>query len=121
MPVERGDNPESRQPQPAYYQAARFERERLAKKAYFRAQEIIFHAPKVDLSAYRFLLNHISHVVVIGEPPPTELDRRLRKILATGQPTSLPSDILQLLVERRAQAAQHGEWVERHYRPGQPL
>lgn len=118
---EQSDRPESPKPLP-YYQAARFGRERLAKRAYFRAQESVFRAREdVDLSVYRFLLEHVSHVVVIGETPPAELDRRLRKILAAGESTSLPEDILHLLLQRRADASQHGPWVEGHYRPGQPF
>ena len=81
----------------------------------------MFNAPDCDLSTYRFVLQGVSHVTVLGEPPPEELDRRIRKILSAREPTSVPVDVLKLLQERRAQATQEGRWVERHYRPGQPL
>jgi hypothetical protein len=94
----------------------------LAKRAYFRTQETVLRAKgRCELSTYRFLLEGISHVAVVGETPPEELDRRLRKILAAGGPTPLPAEILQLLLDRRVQASQQGEWVERHYRPGKEL
>ncbi len=42
--------------------------------AYFAAQEAIFaDVGDVDLSAYRFQLNRVYHVAVLGDPPPTAL------------------------------------------------
>lgn len=116
-----GPEPKEREPVP-YYRAATFERELHAKQAYFRCQETVFQAQdQCDLSTYRLLLNQVSHVVVLGEPPPEALDHQLQRILSAGTPTSLPEDVRQILQERRAQAAQEGPWVERHFRPGQPL
>lgn len=120
MSTERGE-PDSSSDPSLYYQAAKFDRERQAKRAYFRCQETVFQAQECDLSVYRFLLDRISHVAVIGQTPPEEIDRRLRKLLAAGEPTSLPADIIQLLFARRIQAAQQGSWVEGHYRPGRPM
>ncbi len=103
-----------------YALAARFLTERTAHRAYFRAQEAVFAAP-CDLSVYRFLLDHVSHVAVIGVTPPEELDQRLRRILRAGELTALPEGILLALWERRLQANREGAWVERHWRPGQPI
>jgi hypothetical protein len=104
-----------------YLQAARFRSERQAERAYFRAQEALYRAPECDLSTYRFLLERISHVAVLGAPPPEELDRTIRKILAAGEPTPLPDEVLTLLLQRRAEQIRLGPSIERHHRPGQPL
>lgn len=116
MPSEQRESA-PRAPGP-YYRASRFRNERLAKRAYFRGQETVFSAQGCELSVYRFLLNGISHVAVLGDQPPTDLDQKLRGILGAGEPTTLPEDILDQLFERRAQASEQGEWVERHFRPG---
>lgn len=126
---ERGEGPRHPEhpPQPEqepapYYRAARFPGERPAGRAYVAAQDALFQYPEpVDLSTYRFQLNRVYHVAVLGQPPPDELDRTLAAILAAGEPVELPAEVLKLLSERRTQATRHGEWVERHYRPENPL
>lgn len=106
------------EPQP-YYQAARFQSERFAGRTYRQAQAAIYNAREdVDLSAYRFHLNQIWHVAVLGEQPSAEFEQRIQQILAAGELTPLPEEVLKLLVERRAQATQLGPWVEGHYYPG---
>lgn len=110
--------PKGRESAP-YYQASRYQNERPALAAYTRAQQVIYeHKAGVDLSAYRFLLNRLSHVAVVGEQPPEELEQQLTQILATGEPTTLPTAALKLLLERRALAQGISPWVEGHYRPG---
>src|SRR5437868_1239838 len=107
---------------PRYHQAARFADEALAEATYFAAQDVVFaHAGDIDLSAYRFQLNRVDHVVVLGEPPPSELHEQLRSVLAAGEPAVVPEDILRLLNARRATATQVGPWVEGHYRPGKRI
>jgi hypothetical protein len=106
------------QEQIPYFKAARFKSERPAKKAYFRAQDILFKTPDCDISAYRFLIKQIWHVALPGDPPPEDLEKKLQSILARGEATSLPPDVLKLLTERRNQATKQAPWVERHYRPG---
>ena len=112
--------PSSDDPPRLYLQAARFSTERKAGRAYFQVQDAIF-TTDCDLSAYRFLLNRISHVAVLGAPPPQELDRSIRRILASGEPTPLPAEIVETLLQRRAQQTRLGLWVEQHHRPGRPL
>jgi len=113
--------PREYEPSP-YYQAARFQNERPAKKAYFQAQRVIYrYKGDVDLSAYRFLLNRLSHVAVIGSEPPEELTKRIKRILSSGQEATLPAEIVQALLQRRAEATEAGAWVEGHYRPGMPV
>jgi hypothetical protein len=104
--------------QPPYYRAARFSGERPAGRAYSQAQELIFRDPGCDLSVYRLQLERVWHVAVLGEPPREDLDRKLRAILARGEPASLPEEIRLELRRRRAQAIQLGPWVERHYGSG---
>ena len=107
---------------PRYHQAARFPGEELAGRAYFAAQETVAtHAGDVDLSAYRFRLDRVDHVAVLGDPPPTALHDELRRILATGEPATIPEDVLKLLNARRAEATEAGPWVEGHHRPGKRL
>jgi hypothetical protein len=100
--------------------AARFPAERPAARAYVRARETVFQAP-CDLSVSRFLLDRVSHVAIIGEPPSATIERDLRRILSHGTPASLPAEILAQLWARRLDAIREGDWVERHHRPGEPL
>lgn len=104
----------------SYQRAARFGEDRLAARVYSRAQDAIHDTP-CDLSVYRLLIDRVSHVAVVGTPPPAELDQELAMILAPGEPANLPAQVLALLSERRRQAGRLGPWVERHHRPGQPL
>lgn len=104
-----------------YYQAARFAGEQPAGQAYFAAQEALYDEPDCDLSVYRLQIDRISHVVVLGDPPPQELEQELQTILSTGEPASLSPEVLRILRERRARAIKRGLWVERHYRPGKQL
>ena len=117
------EEPVSREHEPVpYYRAARFAGERPAGVAYVQAQEAVYAAAgAVDVSVYRFQLDRIYHVAVLGQPPPPELDATLATILAAGEPATLPTPVLRQLAERRAEATKHGPWVQRHYRPGQRL
>lgn len=119
MPHERkgGEHRPEQEPTP-YYKAARFSGEQPAGKAYFQAQQAIFENEDNALSVYRVQLNKIWHVVTLGEPPPQDLEQKLETILSTGESTSIPSDILKLLQDRRAKATKLGPWVEKHFRPG---
>jgi hypothetical protein len=117
-PEQPSDQPKEQEPTP-YYLASRFQNERPAKKAYFQAQKVIYSARNdVGLSAYRFLLNRLSHVAVIGAPPPDAVEKKIKRILASGAITALPDDVLRALMQRRAAATRAGPWVEGHYRPG---
>jgi hypothetical protein len=117
-PHESSSGPSVSQP---YYRAARFASEADAGQTYFKAQDAIFRDPDNDLSAYRLQLNLVWHVAVLGAQPPRRLDRQLRRILAAGDPTTLPAEVLELLLKRRAGAARPGSWVEKHQWPGERL
>src|SRR3989337_1112254 len=106
---EQGPDPE-KQPEP-YYLAARFGREHIAGLAYSQAQQTIF-GQDCDLSVYRFQLNRVWHVAVLGEEPPTNLQSVLQRILSLGDPTTLPTEALRLLIQRRTDATRQGPWVE---------
>jgi hypothetical protein len=115
------EQPQRHEPEPGpYYRAARFREERRAAWVYQRVQDTIQGTP-CDLSAYRFLLDQVAHVAVVGEPPAPALDQQLQWLLATGEPAKLPDGVVQLLTARRAQMRRYGPWIEGHYRPGQPL
>lgn len=101
-----------------YYRAARFVSERAAGRAYFRTQRLVYNS-NCELSCFRFQLDGIYHVAILGEPPPKKLEQRLQRLLSNGSLVLLPPDILSRLFERRAEAARQGEWIERHFRPGQ--
>ncbi len=112
-----GPNREQEPSLPAYHQAARYEDEQLSGEAYFQAQDAVF-AVDVSVSAYRFHLNQLWHVAVLGETPPEEFAQLIQTILSTGEPITLPPEILTFLNQRRIEANQLGDWVEGHYRPG---
>jgi hypothetical protein len=57
------------------------------------------------------------HVTVLGTPPPENLHRRIEQILATGEPTALPDEILIYLLQRGVEQSKHGTWVEQHHFP----
>jgi hypothetical protein len=61
------------------------------------------------------IVQQVWHVTVLGQTPPPALDARLRGILQSGEPTSLPNEPLHALQERRRAANRHGPWVERHH------
>jgi hypothetical protein len=120
-PPERGTpSPESELPR--YHHAARFASEELAEVTYFAAQDVVLtHAGDVDLSAFRFQLNRVDHVVIVGEPLPPDLHDALRSVLTAGEPAVVPEDVLRLLNARRTAATGAGSWVEGHYRPGKRI
>lgn len=105
-------NPE--QARPAYLEVARFGDEQPAARAYQAAQTAIAETP-CDLSTFRLQLDQVWHVAVLGAVPSRKLDRQLRAILATGEPTSLPPEVVRALIARRAHATRLAPWVERHY------
>lgn len=100
--------------------AARFEREATALRVYQRAQDAILRTT-CDVSVYRILLNQIAHVIALGTEPPAALKGRLERLLATGEPATLPPEVLDALRARRRQATRLGPWVEFHHRPGTRL
>ncbi len=104
-----------------YHQAARFAGERSAGHAYEQIQETIYNAPQTNLSGFRLNVDQDWYVAVLGEQPPQELHHELRRILATGEPTTLPDEVLDVLFQRRTRQRRLGDWVEGHYRPGRRL
>jgi hypothetical protein len=121
-PPGRPEEPQHREFEPApYHRVARFPDAHSAGQVYAQAQDAIFQGPPSDISVYRFLLDQVSHVAVLGEPPPPALDEALTAILAAGEPSNLPHGVLIALSERRRTMRRHGPWVEGHYHPGQPL
>jgi hypothetical protein len=60
----------------------RFQKEALSRHAYFSVQDTI-HDPgnPNELSVYRFLLNGVWHVSILGDQPDVELDEKLNGLL----------------------------------------
>src|SRR5438132_1492850 len=113
-----GEGGPEQQPVP-YYKAARFASERPAARTYERLQETLYQTSQTDLSVYRLFLDRVSHVAVLGQPPPEALDRRITRVLSRGEAVSLPLEVLQALAERRREQIRAGTWVEQHHRPGE--
>src|SRR2546429_9461142 len=65
--------------EPGYLKVARFAGEKAAGRAYRQAEELLYRSPDTELSAYRFHLNRVWHVAVLGDQPPEELDRQLQR------------------------------------------
>jgi hypothetical protein len=103
-----------------YHRAAKFPGEKEAGAVYFRLQRLI-DTPDADLSAYRFRIQGVWHVAVVGDAPAKELADELEKWLSAGESVDLSEDALEFLFRRRAEQIKHGPWVERHYRPGRPF
>jgi mRNA-degrading endonuclease RelE of RelBE toxin-antitoxin system/PHD/YefM family antitoxin component YafN of YafNO toxin-antitoxin module len=98
-----------------YYRAARYPGEDVAGIVYNQAQELIYTTP-CDLSAFRLQLRSVWHVALLGSQPPAELADHIDQLLSTGEPITLPEDVLTYLTTRRARATEIGPWVEGHYR-----
>ena len=103
--------------QTPYHRAARFPGEREAGAVYFRIQDLI-EPPECDLSAYRFLIQSVWHVAIVGDAPESELAEQLERHLYGCEPVELPVETLDFLRRRRQHQSKHGPWVERHHRPG---
>lgn len=69
--------------------AARFAGAAPAATAYDAAQDLFYQRRNVDLSAFRFQLDQVYHVAVLGLTPPASLDRAIARILAAGPLTSV--------------------------------
>jgi len=100
-----------------FYRAVKFPGEREAGAVYFKIQALI-HPPECDLSAYRFLIQNIWHVAIVGDIPNGELAEKLERHLSGGARVDLPDEIIDFLRGRRQQQIEHGPWVEHHHRPG---
>jgi hypothetical protein len=101
---------------PAYQRAARFSSEQDAGIAYERSQEAVYLGAPNDLSTYRLIVNHEWYVTILGQQPPPELQEQIEGILALGEPTDLPEEVMTALAARRAASIRQGSWVERHHR-----
>ena len=92
------DQPRRQEQEPVpYHRTARFADELLARRVYAAVQDTLFATP-CDVSAYRFLLNQIPHVAVLGTQPPDDLDTQLQSLLAAGELATL--DLLADVLDR---------------------
>jgi hypothetical protein len=112
---EHGGSAPEQEPQ-HYTKAGRFPNQRSSGRAYNQAQETIFRA-SCDLSSFRFQLQQEWHVAVLGMPPPPDVAQTIESIFMDSEPVTLPTEVLEQLLERRRQSIKRGPWIERHYRP----
>jgi hypothetical protein len=120
----QGRGPEGRpspEHEPPYLRAARFAGEQPAGAAYEQARALLYRRRDLDLSTFRFQLDQVYHVAVLGLAPPEAVAQTIDQILAAGEPARLPETVVQLLARRRAEESRRGPWVERRYRPGKRL
>lgn len=74
-----------------------------AGRAYERARDLIF-GDDLNASAYRVVINGVTHVIVVGEDVPSpRLQRALPEICHAGELTDVPDEIVLVLAIRRAQ------------------
>src|SRR6476659_7683176 len=97
-----------------YLHAVPFKRDAAAKRVYTQIQETI-RITECDLSVFNLRLNGEPIVVVLGDPPPEDLDERLRRMLAAGTPAALPVDLILMLTQRSIEERQKRPWSEGHY------
>jgi hypothetical protein len=120
MPGKEGLQARERESNGPYCKAASYESDKTALQAYAQLQTRIFGAD-CDLSVYRIRYADVPHVVALGAQPPPKMDGEIEAILAGGTAAQLPTEVIQTLVQRRAQARRMGPWVEGHYRPGRRM
>src|SRR5690349_10415605 len=102
-PERPGGPPNNHLPPIPYFEVRRFNNERRALTTYNQLQDTLLeHA--CDLSTYRFLLNQISHVAVLGDRPAETLVQIVERLLGVGTPTTIPPEVRTALEQRRAQA-----------------
>jgi hypothetical protein len=117
MPTkESKPQPEHEHTEP-YLKAASYSSDQSALQVYNRIQARLFGS-NWDLSTYRIKYQQIPHVVVLGVSPPPDGQRIISDMIASGSPANLPKDVINYLIQRRAEAQRLGPWVEGHYRPG---
>src|SRR5262249_55667191 len=92
--------------------------EQSSEVPYDQAQQAIYETP-CDLSVFRLRLGPdlAWHVAALGASPAEELQRRIEAILSTGEPVTLPDDVLGYLAQRRKEQSKQGPWVEKHHFP----
>ncbi len=98
-----------------WYQARRYANELASRRPYNEAQEAIYQQTETDLSAYRFQLDTVYHVAVLGGKPVEAVEQIIMKILSTGEPVELEEPLLDALFERQRQLKKMAGWVEGHY------
>jgi hypothetical protein len=114
--MESGHEPSGSQS--PYYLAARYQEASVSQEVYTKAQKLLADNA-CDVSAYRFLRPNVLelpwYVVFLGERPEEALHQQFVEVFQEGTPTDVPPEVLLQLLERRAQKAQKGPWVEHHY------
>src|SRR5947209_7670917 len=95
------------------FQVSRFRNDPLSISTYNALHGLLF-TNHCDLSTYRFLLDHVSHVAVQGRQPPQALEQSIRSHFSQGESVVVPSEVRAALAHRRRLVAQIAPWVEGH-------
>ena len=106
--------------QPPYVVGVAFRRAARAKAIYAQVEALLEHQP-VDLSAYNLFLDGRPLVIVLGYPPPPRVHEAIGRILASGQPVSVPEPVLASLFQRSLSQWAQSPWSAHHHEPGQVL
>lgn len=102
----------------AFVVAARFRTPKRAHAIYTQVEQSLYQGEPSELSAYNLIFDGAPHVVILGEQPTVTMQEQLTRLLAAGEITELPADVVVTLRRRREQERGKGRWVEGHYRPG---
>ena len=103
-----------------YIRATRFKSDDSANRIYQKFQHEIF-VIDCDLSVYRFRMDGVWYVAVVGKDPPAKLDQKIEALLASEEAVTLPTVVAKDLLARRSEKTRYGPWVEGHYGPdGEP-
>lgn len=113
--------PQKESAQPAYYRAARYAEDADSSRAYARVERTLHRNRQLDLSVFRVILESQWLLVILGVTPPEPFETHLQHLLLPGELVTVRPDVLAILHQRREASRGLGRWVERHFRPGQPL
>lgn len=100
-----------------YTRARMFVRDDVAYLTYTRLQDLV-HDEAVELSVFHVRIKDVPFVVVLGEHPGDNLDRRIVELMSRGYSVELDESVYEALRQRRDKMKKAGQWVEGHYRPG---
>lgn len=98
---------------PVYYDCSVFPDELSSGKAMHYLNDFIF-AHGYTLSVYRFQLNGVLHVLVLGECPSQEVRERMHRILAKGRIVQMSHEALIEFLKRSIEKWEEGD-QEHHY------
>ena len=121
MEKESEEHPEQ-EPQ-EYYLASRFQTKEEAAVPFYTVQETL-RTFECELSGYRLMQQWEEsdekpwYVIVVGLTPSKEVQQELNRALSLGETTSVPQEVIDMLLVRHITETTKGKWVEGHYKKG---